>query len=156
MSTSGKTGVDLTFEVPTQKATRHTKDVKDYLANNKGDKTYSRVASAAAKHPNASLYELQHGFNSKASRAYRERHAAPEMLPSFSDIHKALSDAGVTMKRRGNRNRIDFASDDKKVYIYGDAIYDSRKDKGGRPARGVLRDIVDSVVMNIPVRKSEY
>jgi hypothetical protein len=157
ISQSGKTGVDLVFELPTRRAPRQTKDVKDYLSNNKGDKSYARVARAAEKNPRASLYELQHGMNSAASRAYRARHETVSDLRGidFKDIHKALNDAGVTLTRRGNRNRIDIATDDKRVYIYGDAIYDSRKDVGGRSS-GVLKDIVDSVVMSIPVGESAF
>jgi len=39
-----------------------------------GHKTQKRVLRASLKYPLASKYELQHGYNSKASQKYRARH----------------------------------------------------------------------------------
>lgn len=65
------------------KRTPHKKQVgstndktKAYLANpnSQKDATYNRVLRQSKLHPGASKYELQHGINSVASKAYRARH----------------------------------------------------------------------------------
>lgn len=52
------------------------KETKSYLENlsNQKHKTYTKVLRGAYKHPNASKYELVHGYNSVASQKYRARH----------------------------------------------------------------------------------
>jgi hypothetical protein len=57
---------------------KQVKSVAYYLLHNTGDKTYNRVLKASREYPDASLYELQHGVNSKASQKYRTRHV-PEI-----------------------------------------------------------------------------
>jgi hypothetical protein len=53
------------------------KEVKAYLENPKSqkDKTYARVLKRSKEHPNASKFELQHGYNSLASQKYRQKHS---------------------------------------------------------------------------------
>lgn len=48
--------------------------VNEYIKSGKKDKTYSRITKTAKKYPDASLYELRHGINSKASKEYRRKH----------------------------------------------------------------------------------
>lgn len=54
------------------------KQVKSFLSDksnkSKNETTYTRIEKASKKYPNASLYELRHGVNSKASQEYRLRH----------------------------------------------------------------------------------
>lgn len=57
---------------------KQVKSVAYYLLHNTKDKTYNRVLRASREYPDASLYELQHGVNSKASQKYRTRHV-PEI-----------------------------------------------------------------------------
>ena len=63
------------------------KSVAYYLLHNIADVTYVRVLKAHLKYSNASLYELQHGVESAASKAYRGRH--PEQL---EEIHDAFDE----------------------------------------------------------------
>lgn len=64
---------------------KQIKSVAYYLLHNMADKTYDRVLKAYLKHPDASLYELQHGMRSKASISYRTRHV-PEIEKGYEYI----------------------------------------------------------------------
>ncbi len=53
---------------------RKYKSISEYLSRAKVSKeTKIRVKNAHEKYPNATLYELQHGVNSKASKDFRRR-----------------------------------------------------------------------------------
>jgi len=54
------------------------------IKKNEKERSYTpqtklRVEKAHIKYPNATNYELRHGVNSKASKAYRQRHKMPEV-----------------------------------------------------------------------------
>ncbi len=54
------------------------KSLIDYILQNVADVTYNRVIAAAQKYPGYSVFEYQHGINSKASQEYRRRHPPEE------------------------------------------------------------------------------
>lgn len=130
------------------KKQKAVQSVKDYLKTHKKDITYKRVARGAKKHPGASLYELQHGINSKASKAYRSRHEAPMAGGiDYQEITQALKDSGLKIIKDGNYAKSEqvLASDGKRLYMYGGIIaYDAKKDTRRR-YDGLAGDVVRAV-----------
>ena len=69
------------FEKPKSKTKirqENKKQVLKYTANKQNkyqnEKRYTRVKNASLKYPNAGMFELEHGVNSKASQEWRIRH----------------------------------------------------------------------------------
>jgi hypothetical protein len=130
------------------KKQKAVQSVKDYLKTHKKDTTYKRVARGAKKHPGASLYELQHGINSKASKAYRSRHEAPIRGGiDYGEINEALKYGGFKILKDGgyaDSSHV-LASDGKRLYMYGGVIvYDKTRDTGRR-YEGLAGDVVRAV-----------
>jgi hypothetical protein len=130
----GDIEVDLDEYPPekTPKKPRKTKEVKDYLKTHKKDKTYKRVLAASKKHPGASLYELQHGVGSKASKAYRARQRPGTVGVDHAAIHKAFKDSGYKVLKDGDyaKSPITGVHGSKVVMYGGTFVYDPKKDKG--------------------------
>lgn len=70
-----KTGKPINMFTPVKKpAIKKNERERKYTPQTK-----VRVERARQKYPNATNYELRHGVNSKASKAYRQRNRIPEV-----------------------------------------------------------------------------
>lgn len=129
------------------KKPRKVKSVKDYLKTHKKDATYKRVARGAKAHPGASLYELQHGVRSAASKAYRGRQAAPFAgRVDHEAIHKAVRESGYVVLKDGDYAPGPItATHGNKVVLYGGLlVYHPERDKHqtyDRLTEGILSEI---------------
>lgn len=59
---------------PKPKEKKGAKTVKEAITKTKSAKVRQRLISASKKYPSASVFELRHGINSKASQEWRLRH----------------------------------------------------------------------------------
>ena len=131
-------------------------DVTQWIRTQTGEKRqtaqFKRVVAGSQKYPHASLYELQHGMNSKASKEYRARQAEPVSIgeADYKDLAQSLTDAGLVVIGRGDYDQEHYASlilarDHKKLFAYGGLIrYDPGRDES-KPQSELSRYVIGEI-----------